>query len=106
MRMTPQLECVLRFFLEEPGARRYGYEVMKATQLASGTVYPLFARLQDSGLVVSAWETPADEGQRPRRYYQLTGEGVQVARLELAHLTQKRHSGAPGTARPAAGTAG
>ncbi len=28
----------------------------------------------------------AGRGERPRRYYQLTGEGIRVARLELAQV--------------------
>jgi PadR family transcriptional regulator, regulatory protein PadR len=87
MKMTPQLERVLRVFLEDPAAPRYGYELMKAAKLASGTLYPLLTRLSEAGLVTSAWETPSEEGQRPRRYYTLTGEGVRTARLELAQLT-------------------
>jgi DNA-binding PadR family transcriptional regulator len=49
-------------------------------------LYPLLARLEDQKLVTSAWETPEREGERPRRYYRLTGEGVRVARLELARV--------------------
>jgi PadR family transcriptional regulator PadR len=48
------------------------------------------ARLEDQKLVTSAWETPQAEGERPRRYYQLTGEGIRVARLELAQVRAGR----------------
>jgi PadR family transcriptional regulator PadR len=63
---------------------------MKAAGLPSGTLYPLLGRLETRGLVSSAWETPRQDGERPRRYYQLTGEGIEVARLELAQLSARR----------------
>ena len=84
--MTAPLQRVLRAFLEDPAAPRYGYDLMKAAGLPSGTLYPMLARLQDQKLVTSAWETPEVDGERPRRYYQLTGEGIRVARLELAQV--------------------
>jgi PadR family transcriptional regulator, regulatory protein PadR len=106
MRMTLQLQRVLRAFLEDPAAPRYGYDLMKAASLKSGTLYPLLARLEDQKLVTSAWETPQAEGERPRKYYQLTNEGIRVARLEIAQIAGT-HQRAPSPAiRTAAGTAG
>ena len=90
MRMTAPLERVFRVFLDDPAALRYGYDLMKAAGLPSGTLYPLLARLQARGLVASAWETPHQDGERPRRYYHLTGEGIEAARLELAQLPARR----------------
>jgi PadR family transcriptional regulator, regulatory protein PadR len=105
VKMTVPLERVLRAFLDDPTARRYGYDLMKAASLQSGTLYPLLARLEHHKLVASAWETPQQEGQRPRKYYRLTGEGVRVARLELARTS--RHQRAPGhLGRPAPGSLG
>jgi PadR family transcriptional regulator PadR len=92
--MTVPLEHVLRAFLDDPTAPRYGYDLMKAASLQSGTLYPLLARLEHQKLIASAWETPRQEGQRPRKYYRLTSEGIRVARLELARAA--RHYGAPG----------
>ena len=82
--MTPPLERVLGAFLADPAAPRYGYDLMKAARLQSGTLYPLLARLERAKLAASAWETPQQDGQRPRKYYRLTGEGIRVARLETA----------------------
>jgi PadR family transcriptional regulator PadR len=99
--MTAPLERVLRAFLTDPSARRYGYDLMKAASLQSGTLYPLLARLEQQKLVASAWETPQQEGQRPRKYYRLTGEGIRVARLELARSSrQERTPGRPGRLAP------
>jgi PadR family transcriptional regulator PadR len=101
MRMTAALERVFRVFLDDPAAQRYGYDLMKAARLPSGTLYPLLARLQARGLVASSWETPRQDGERPRRYYRLTGEGIEVARLELAQLSARRRRVPGRRARPA-----
>jgi PadR family transcriptional regulator, regulatory protein PadR len=99
--MTGPLERVLRTFLADTAAARYGYDLMKAARLPSGTLYPLLARLEQQRLVASEWETPGQEGQRPRKYYRLTGEGIRVARIELAEVSA-RHRRAPARAgRPA-----
>lgn len=56
----------------------HGFDIMDATGLPSGTVYPILRRLDREGLVESTWEAPsiAQREQRPpRRYYEITGEG-------------------------------
>ena len=105
MKLTPQLERVLRAFLADPPAQRYGYDLMKAANLKSGTLYPLLGRLEDQKLVTSAWETPKQEGERPRRYYQLTAEGIRIARLELAQVSATRQRAQAPSAHTAPGTA-
>ena len=107
VKLTGPLERVLRVFLADVSARRYGYDLMKAAKLPSGTLYPMLARLADQGLVTSEWEPqPDDAGGRPaRKYYQLTGEGIRVARLELAQASRAGRSTTRGTARPARGSA-
>jgi PadR family transcriptional regulator, regulatory protein PadR len=107
MKLTGPLERVLRVMITDPSAPHYGYDLMKAAKLPSGTLYPMLARLQQDGLVDSEWEAQrADAGGRPpRKYYRLTAEGLRVARLELAQAA----SGAParraghGAPRPAPG---
>src|SRR5450432_1778136 len=50
----------------------YGYTVMEATGLPSGTVYPALRRLEGDQLIRSHWErqSVADAALRPpRRYY-------------------------------------
>src|SRR5579863_8648201 len=102
--MTAPLQRVLRVFLDDPAAPRYGYDLMKAAGLKSGTLYPLLGRLEDDKLVTSAWETPQADGQRPRKYYRLTGEGITVARLELAHASGRRLHAPALPGRPAPGS--
>ena len=56
----------------------YGFDIMDATGLPSGTVYPALRRMEATGLVDSAWEKPviAQREQRPlRKYYELTKAG-------------------------------
>lgn len=60
----------------------YGYAILKRiAELSSGELvwtdgmlYPLLHRLERLGLVEANWRTP--EGQRRRKYYRLTEEGV------------------------------
>lgn len=57
---------------------RYGFDIMDATGLPSGTVYPVLSRLERDGLVGSSWEDEAvamSEGRPARRYYEMTGDG-------------------------------
>lgn len=56
----------------------YGFEIMRATHLPSGTVYPLLRRLESSRLVQSSWEARGAahaDGRPARRYYRPTGIG-------------------------------
>jgi PadR family transcriptional regulator len=59
----------------------YGFDIMDATDLPSGTVYPILRRLEREDMVTSEWEAEgvAQSQQRPpRRYYALTAEGQRV----------------------------
>ena len=54
---------------------RYGFDILAATGLRSGTVYPLLRRFETARLVRSKWEpvTVARSSNRPpRKYYELT----------------------------------
>jgi len=56
----------------------YGFDIMDATGLPSGTVYPALRRMEDAGLVVSRWENAATaqkEQRPPRKYYELSKSG-------------------------------
>ena len=45
-RMTLTTQLVLRALLANPGREMYGREIMQAASLATGTVYPILARLE------------------------------------------------------------
>lgn len=67
----------------------YGFDIMDATGLPSGTVYPALRRMESEGLIASQWESDkkALAEQRPaRKYYSITLGGSEV--LESA---QKRY---------------
>src|SRR5262245_9661603 len=56
----------------------YGFEIMDATGLPSGTVYPILSKLEDSGYLKSRWEDARiarREKRPPRRSYEITGHG-------------------------------
>ncbi len=57
---------------------RYGFDIMDATGLPDGTVYPLLRRLERRGVLTAAWEeddVARAEQRPPRRYYRLTPVG-------------------------------
>ena len=56
----------------------YGFQIMAAAELPSGTVYPVLRRLEKARFIRSQWEKAAiaRAEQRPvRKYYQVTDEG-------------------------------
>ena len=53
-----------------------------------GTLYKALGRLEARGLLTSRWEdADAAEGRPRRRLYELTGQGVEVARSVPSHAT-------------------
>ena len=76
----------------------YGFDVMDATGLPSGTVYPALRRMETAGLIRSHWEDAvvAQREQRPaRKYYELSRSGLialdqAAARYRLAGRTPAR----------------
>lgn len=89
--MTTAVAKVAAALLADPTADRYGLELIRATGLPSGTLYPLLERLQRAGWVEAQWEQldPVSAGRPARRYYRLTAEGTAAARAELAALYQQ-----------------
>ena len=58
-----------------------GFDVVDATGLTAGSVYPALDRLEDLGFLKSSWEhaaTAQAEGRPARRYFQLTADGARV----------------------------
>ncbi|MEH0974533.1 helix-turn-helix transcriptional regulator [Micromonospora sp. CPCC 205546] len=88
MRITIPVARVLAAMLAEPDVERYGLDLMAATELPSGTLYPVLRRLQTAGWVTADWESidPSSVGRPARRYYRLTGQGAAAARRALAEL--------------------
>ena len=86
-RMTLTTQLVLRVLLADPAQERYGLQICAEAGLPSGTIHPILARLEhEYGWLTSRWEDikPQDEGRPRRRYYRLTEDGAERARLALA----------------------
>ncbi|MES2305734.1 MAG: PadR family transcriptional regulator [Gemmatimonadota bacterium] len=82
-RLTPATTLVL--FALSRGVR-HGFDILDATGLESGTVYPILRRLEEAGCVRSRWEDARKaqgEGRPPRRNYELTGAGADALRAAL-----------------------
>ena len=79
MRLTYPTTLVLQALLH---GHHHGFDVMDATALPSGTVYPILRRLEAEGCVRSHWEKEGEarkEQRPPRRYYELTSQGRSLA---------------------------
>ena len=105
-RMTIPTQLVLRALLAEPTREMYGLQIGAAAGLPvrddPPDPGPAGTRV---GWLTSRWEdaVPAEEGRPRRRYYQLTQDGAERARIALAQATTSTASLrlAP---RPAGGT--
>jgi PadR family transcriptional regulator len=78
LRMTVGVLAVLGALLDRPDAELYGLEIVRASGLEPGTIYPILQRLRGAGWVSDRWEDPEPghtNGRPPRRYYRLTAEG-------------------------------
>jgi PadR family transcriptional regulator, regulatory protein PadR len=88
-RITIPVQLVLRTLLAEPTKEMYGLQICAAAGLPSGTIHPILARFEGLGWLESRWEdaVPQDEGRPRRRYYKLTEDGAERARIALAQAT-------------------
>jgi DNA-binding PadR family transcriptional regulator len=91
VRITTTVARVLRRFLENPSEASYGFDLMRTTGLASGTLYVILARLEHAGWLTSEQEDidPGALGRPARRLYRLTADGAQTAHLGLAELSEE-----------------
>lgn len=91
VRITATVGKVLRVFLEEVTEPRYGFELMQRTGLASGTLYPILARLEAAGWLTSHLEDidPAIERRPARRFYRISQAAATIARDELTALSRQ-----------------
>ena len=79
---SKQMRALLDVLSQRRQEWRHGYDLMKETALASGTLYPLLMRMTDQGLVEAEWCEPAQPGRPARHAYRLTAAGFALA-LEL-----------------------
>jgi PadR family transcriptional regulator PadR len=98
VRLTYPTALVLQALLQ---GYHHGFDIMDATGLPSGTVYPILRRLDAEGCVRSQWERDGEarkEQRPPRRYYELTSQGRSIAR-EAAGRYQSLNEIVPSSAR-------
>lgn len=89
-RVSTDMLKVLGAMLEDPIAWHYGLRLAKDAKIASGTIYPMLARLERSGWLESKWEEagPDNEGRPRRRLYHLTGTGERAANEQLEEIVR------------------
>jgi PadR family transcriptional regulator PadR len=72
---------------------RHGFDILDATELPSGTVYPILRRLESEAFVSAHWEDVAiahEEQRPPRRYYELTTAGKAILQTAVARYRVPR----------------
>ncbi|MEV6490112.1 helix-turn-helix transcriptional regulator [Actinoplanes sp. NPDC051633] len=91
VRITRAVAAVLYVFVEDVGAQRHGYELMRLTAFPSGKIYPILARLLAAGWLEATMEhiDPVKEARPPRRLYRLSERGITRARQGLAAFYQE-----------------
>ena len=88
LRMTVGVLAVLEALLDGPDTELSGWEIVRASGLEPGTIYPILQRLQGAAWVSNRGEDPEPahtEGRPPRRYYRLTVESRARAVQALQH---------------------
>ena len=88
--ITPKMAVVLKIFIEDPGRPRYGFELMQLTRIQSGSLYPMLARLQRAGWLISGQEDvdPRAVGRPPRRNYTITADAAALAHDRLTAMSE------------------
>jgi DNA-binding PadR family transcriptional regulator len=86
-RITVPTLAVLAVLLRSD-RRWFGLRIAEETGLRTASIYPILSRLEKAGWVTSTWEIPDDPNEKkdtgaPRKYYQLTDQGRESARVAL-----------------------
>ena len=90
IRMTQITALVLQAIAS---GHQYGFDVMEACGLPSGTVYPALRRLEKGGFLRSGWESAREAraaGRPRRRSYSLTTRGQDALLEAQAKLDEVR----------------
>ncbi len=94
-RVQPLNHSEFHILLALADRERHGYGIMQeveqrsdgSVKLGPGTLYGAIKRLMASGMIEESGERPtADDDQRRRCYYRLTGRGGEVVREEATRL--------------------
>ena len=89
-RMSAETLRILGVMLEDPLAWQYSLGLSETASVATGTIYPMLARLERAGWLESRWEElgPNDGGRPRRRLYRLTGHGERASMAELEEIAK------------------
>ncbi len=82
---------------------RYGFDIMDATGIPDGTVYPALRRLTTAGYLEARWEDKAAATaahRPPRKYYRLTAEGAAAYDAALERFPGIAHTFGPDAPDP------
>lgn len=82
-RSSGQTLNLLGSLMDQPRKWHHGYELSKATELMSGTLYPILMRLSERGFLEHKWLPSRDSGRPPRHVYRLTARGVAHAKEQF-----------------------
>jgi DNA-binding PadR family transcriptional regulator len=90
MQLSKSSAKVLREFVEHPTRDQYGFGLMRATRVKSGSLYPILERFERMGWIEGYDESIDEhaEGRPRRRLYQLTALGEREARKAVAEFYQ------------------
>lgn len=73
----------------------HGYDILKATGLKSGSLYPILMRLEERGVLEAQWLAPSKPGRPARHAYRLTAAG----RMFWNEIATSRAPVAPGPSK-------
>jgi PadR family transcriptional regulator PadR len=78
MKITHSLVQVTLALMDDPEGRHWGYDLSTRSGVRSGVLYPILHRMLGEGWLTDGWEDASQikEGRPPRRYYELTAEGI------------------------------
>lgn len=84
-RLTSQTLRTLAVLCARADIEVSGADIARVTKIASGSLYPILARLEQAGWAESRWEEddPRDLGRPRRRLYTITGLGARKARTAI-----------------------
>jgi PadR family transcriptional regulator PadR len=77
--LSPAARRVLAALVQAGATGRHGYDLCRAAQIKSGTLYPLLIRLEAQGYLAADWQASEVPGRPPRHVYRLTTAGCALA---------------------------
>jgi PadR family transcriptional regulator PadR len=89
--MSKAKVSVLNEILQDPTAPHWGYDLMRRTNLGSGSLYPILSQLEAAGWIEGTWELDKNAvGGPPRKAYRITGEGLRAAPAALVAFRSRK----------------